>query len=131
VSVAEYDGIVNDDLNDGESRIYSSAAGAAVAILTALADGSINIVAPNKVIIDTDVIANLVSLFEHMHYDSWGKPTSAPIPQGAAINPPPATVTIESNIDTQTNSKTIDGKQFLLHKHGGVTTGGGTSGGVA
>ena len=49
-------------------------------------------------ILDAKEMANIIfDVFEHTHYDSWGKPTTAPISESATPISPPATVTLESS----------------------------------
>jgi hypothetical protein len=67
----------------------------------------------------------------HPHVDNWGKLTSAPQYVGQTAPTTPTTIVLESDLDTATNSKKIDGKQFLPHKHSGVTAGAQDTGGVS
>lgn len=128
-------GFINDPGSEkGEVKVFSrSGPGTLIAELYLDKTGKISMIAPSNVEVDTDVIAALVSLVNHHHIDSWGKPTSKPIPTGTPDPAIPATVTIDSDIDTATNSKKIDGKQFLSHTHP-ITSGSsspGPTGGVS
>ncbi len=62
-----------------------------------------------------DLIVDNISHKFHIHLDSWGKATSAPLEIGASVPPPPSTVTLDSNINT--NSKEFDGVRYDQHGH--------------
>lgn len=81
--------------------------------------GNVNI--SKLLTVEKDVIsnneANPISAINHPHIGNLGKPTSVPQYIGQSVPAVPATIVLESNLDTATNSKTIDGKQFLSHNH--------------
>lgn len=104
VSVAEYDEIVNDDLGEGELRIYGSASGSIVCEIYLKNDGSIDIEAPANINITSpqvnvtgDVIADsgatMISLKNHYHQGNLGYPTGTSIMTGGGTTPslPPTT----------------------------------------
>lgn len=92
----------------GENRFYSrDSSGTIVAIVYLDKTGKIIVEGPGEAII--------FDLLKHQHLDSWGLPTTVPLNQGAPIPSPPATVTLQSNLNT--NSKQFDGVIYDQHGH--------------
>jgi phage gp45-like len=117
VSLAEEDGILNDDLSPGETRVYGSDGGSIVCEIYFKNDGSIDISAPGeinvtapKVNVTGDVIADsgatVISLKNHFHQGNLGYPTGTPIMSGGGSTPatPPTTNASGDIIDGSTTN---------------------------
>jgi hypothetical protein len=94
---------------DGEIEIDSDSGKINIKITP---DGKITVVTQGGA---GDLIVDNVSSKNHIHIDSWGRPTSEPLEIGEPVPAPPTIVTLESNINT--NSKEFDGVIYDQHGH--------------
>lgn len=91
VSVAEYDGVLNDDLNAGDTRVYSVSSGAVSAFINYLAGGNVEIngnadfaVRYNALQTQFDELKTAFNTHTHSGVASGSSSTGGATPQSAA-----------------------------------------------